>query len=512
VEFWKTLGDHLWYERTPFLILAYLVVAAFVKRSPLVERYHMRVARILVLGHLVSVPIAAIQDWLGYDGETADTIGMAFMLLGTMSLGLTLVFRIVMPRLGLDMPRILVDLLTFFGFLVALIIVGQRAGFSIAGLITTSAVLTAVIGLALQDTLGNVMGGISVQLDKSIKVGDWISLGPGQPQGKIVEIRWRYTAIETRAWDTIIIPNGFLVKNQITIMGRRKGEPLHARRTLDFFVDYKVPPNDVITAVEAALRRDPIPVMAATPAPHCLFHGMRDSFGYYIVRYWLTELDRDDPPDSAVRTRIWYALHRAGIPLAIPNSNIYLTHETEERATKLADHEHAKRLAALASVDLFRGLPENLRHELADHIKYARFARGEAITREGERDDGLYMVVEGDLSVRIGKGADEHEVARLQAGQFFGEMSLMTGEARTASVVAVTDVVAYRCDKPALEAALQAMPALADQIAETLAVRKTALSAAQGERDETKKARVEDAKKDLLGRIRGFFKILDKVA
>jgi small-conductance mechanosensitive channel/CRP-like cAMP-binding protein len=507
VEFWKTLADHLWYERTPFLILTYLVVSALVKRNPQVERYHMRVARVLVLGHVISVPIGALVDWQGYDGEAADITGMSFALLAFMSLGLTLVFRILLPRGGVMMPRIVVDLMTFFGFLVALIIVGQRAGFSIAGLITTSAVLTAVIGLALQDTLGNVMGGISVQLDKSIKVGDWISLGPGQPQGKIAEIRWRYTAIETRAWDTIIIPNGILVKNQITIMGRRKGEPMQARRSLDFFVDYKVPPTEVITAVEAALRRDPIEVMAATPAPHCLFHGMKDSFAYYVVRYWLTQLDRDDPPDSAVRTRIWFALHRAGIALAVPNTNVFLTHETDERAEKIEASEHGKRIKALTTVDLFRGLPQNLRDELANQISYAPFGRGEAVTREGEVDDGLYMIVEGDMSVRIGKGTDEKEVARLGPGQFFGEMSLMTGEARTASVVAATDVICYRVDKPAFEAVLGEMPALADQIAEILAVRRTALSAAQGEQDDAKKARVETAKKDLLGRIRGFFKL-----
>ena len=81
------------------------------------------------------------------------------------------------------MPRILLDLLTGVAVIVAFIIVGKRAGFSVAGLITTSAVLTAVIGFSLQDTLGNIMGGLALQMDKSITVGDWISLGPGQPPG-----------------------------------------------------------------------------------------------------------------------------------------------------------------------------------------------------------------------------------------------------------------------------------------------------------------------------------------
>ncbi|MEJ7602830.1 MAG: cyclic nucleotide-binding domain-containing protein, partial [Kofleriaceae bacterium] len=131
----------------------------------------------------------------------------------------------------------------------------------------------------------------------------------------------------------------------------------------------------------------------------------------------------------------------------------------------------------------------------------------EAITREGDRDDGLYMIVRGEAVVRIGKGAEEREVARLTAGQFFGEMSLMTGEARTASVVAATDLEAYRVAKHAFQQILRATPAIADQIAEVLVSRRTALSAVRDERDEVGRSRVETAKQDLLGKIRGFFGI-----
>ena len=140
---------------------------------------------------------------------------------------------------------------------------------------------------------------------------------------------------------------------------------------------------------------------------------------------------------------------------------------------------------------------------------YTPFAAGEAITREGELDDGLYMLVSGDAIVRIGSGAERRDVARLAAGQFFGEMSLMTGEARTASVIAATDVVCYRLDKAGFQLVLKAMPALADQIAEVLAMRRSALTVARDDRDEMKRRRVETAKQDLLGRIRGFFGIHD---
>ncbi|HEU0033579.1 MAG TPA: mechanosensitive ion channel family protein [Kofleriaceae bacterium] len=507
--FWSTLVSDLWYARTPFLVLLYFATAALIRRSPWVERYHIRAATTLVVGHLVAATIGAAQSWQGYEAQIADITQLAFSLLAFVTLGLTIIFRVLLPRVGLMMPRILIDLLTFVGVLVVFIVVGKRAGFSVAGLITTSAVLTAVIGFSLQDTLGNVMGGLSVQLDKSIKVGDWVSLGPNQPTGRIAEIRWRYTAIETRNWDTLIIPNGMLVKSQITILGRRAGQPVQTRRQIDFFVDFRTPPTDVIDAVENALRKDAIPRVAVEPLPHVLFMGVRDSYAHYAVRYWLTDLAVDDPPDSAVRVRVWFALRRANIPMSIPASTVFLTHDTPEREARKAADELARRIAALETVDLFRSLPEPTRRDLASKLAYAPFTRGESVTREGEHDEGLYMIVDGEAAVRIGAGHDEREVARLVAGQFFGEMSLMTGEARTASVVAATDLVCYRMDKHAFQQILRDTPSIADQVAEVLVMRRTALTAVRDERDEVKRKRVETAKQDLLGRIRGFFGITD---
>ena len=325
------------------------------------------------------------------------------------------------------------------------------------------------------------------------------------PSGRVTEIRWRYTAIETRAWETILIPNGVLVKSQLTILGKRAGEPVQLRRQIDFFVDFRTPPTDVITAVEGSLRRDPVKSMALEPVPHVLFIGVKDSFAHYCVRYWLTDLAADDPPDSATRIRVWFALRRAGIPMSIPASAQFLTLDTPDREARKEAEEQAQRIVALMSVDLFRGLPADRQKELANDLVFAPFAHGEAVTREGESDDGLFMLVEGEASVRIGtKDGEGREVTRLLPGQFFGEMSLMTGEARTASVVAATDLVCYRLEKAAFQRVLRDMPALADQIAEILVSRRTALSQVQTEHGEVR-TRAETAKQDLLGRIRGFF-------
>jgi small-conductance mechanosensitive channel/CRP-like cAMP-binding protein len=512
VAFWSTLAEELWSAWTPVLLLSYFVTVALVRRAPQpIERYHLRAATTFVVGHLAATAIGAGATVTGYDPIVAELLALAFQAFAIVSLGTTAVFRALLPRVGVVLPRILIDLITGIGVIVSFIVVGRRAGFSVAGLITTSAVLTAVIAFSLQDTLGSIMGGLSVQLDKSIAVGDWISLGPGQPVGQVVEIRWRYTALQTRSWDTIIVPNSAIVKSQVTIIGRRIGSPRLSRRQVDFFVDFRTPPTEVIAVVERALQTDPVLRMAREPAPMALFFGVRDSYAHYCVRYWLEDLTADDPTDSAVRIRVWFALRRANIPMSIPASSVFLTQETPERAERKAADELARRLAALASVDLFRGLPEATRQGLAGDLAYTPFAAGEAITREGERDDGLYMLVSGEAIVQIGAGAEQREVARLAAGQFFGEMSLMTGEARTASVVAATDVVCYRVDKPAFQRILRETPAVADSIAEVLASRRTALANVRDEQEEQRHTVIETAKQDLLGKIRGFFG-LDRAA
>ncbi|MBK7533846.1 MAG: mechanosensitive ion channel [Myxococcales bacterium] len=501
-----TFLETAWAARTPFLIVGYLLVRALghAARSAPGESRRGR-AGLLLAGHVLAIAVAAAQQSYGYGSQAAQIAALAFAALCLVSLGTRLVFQLALPRLGVGVPRILIDIVTAVAVAIAFIIVGKRAGFSVTGLITTSAVLTAVIGFALQDTLGNIMGGLAVQLDNTVRIGDWISLGPGQPAGRVAEIRWRYTAIETRAWETIIVPNGMLTKSQVLVHGRRSGQPIRQRRQVEFFVDFRTPPTRVIHVMEAALRGSPVPNMAQEPLPHVLFTGLRDSVAAYQARFWLEDIALDEPTDSAVRTRMWFAARRAQIPLAIPASAVFLTAETAEREQRKSSEELASRLTALHNVDLFRALPENSAAALAHSMSSLPYGAGEVITREGAQEDELYILVSGSAAVRIGEGAALREVARLGAGKFFGEMSLMTGEARTATVVALDEVQCYRIDKESFQRVLHDSPQLAEQIAEILANRREALTAAKDEASEHLRHRLDRAKRDLLGRIRGFF-------
>ncbi len=505
---WQWAGE----GRMVWLLLALVVMMILLRTAPVSRRAQpaakVRLPITLVALHIVTLTCAAIVKVAGYSPETWLVAAFAFELFAVVAIVSIAAFRAILPRVGLELPRILIDIITGATVIIAMIAIGKRAGFSVAGLITTSAVLTAVVGFALQDTLGNMMGGIALQLDRSINVGDWIVLGTGMPPGRVTEIRWRYTAIETQSWTTIIIPNSMLMKGQVTVLGRRQGAPVLLRRDVDFHVDFATAPGVVIDVVRRALLANPVARMASDPPVQVLYFGVRESINIYKVRYWLNDLAVDDPTDAEVRHRVFYALGRAGLSFSIPAQTVLLTSQDAAHAQRRDDAELSRRLAALARVDLLAMLGDDERGRLATRLEYAPFGRGEAMTREGALDDGLYMIVSGEASVQI--GADGLEVARLQAGQFFGEMSLMTGEKRSATVVAMTDVVTYRLDKEAFEELMRSRPEISETVAEILAERRMRLDAARDQMDDGARSRKrQSTKQDILGRIRGFFNVGD---
>jgi small-conductance mechanosensitive channel/CRP-like cAMP-binding protein len=489
------------------LLASLVVVTALIQALARDERRRLRGIYVLAGLHLLLLPVLAALRGEPVSGWYNDTrlAAAIFYVLAASGLFGSLVFGILLPRIGLRAPRILRDVVAGAIGIIAIIAVANRLGFPLSGIITTSAVLTAAIGLSMQDTLGNIMGGLALQMDNSLEVGDWVKLADGT-RGRVSEIRWRYTAIETRNWETVIVPNSVLMKGQVVVEGRRAGQPAQHRRWVWFNIDFRYQPSEVIGAVNEALQAAPIERVAAQPVPHCILMDLHESYGRYAVRYWLADLAVDDPTDSVVRTRIYFALKRAGIPLSIPAHAVFLTEENVERKAEKSRVDRERRLGALAQVDLFDDLDDATRGRLADRLRYAPFTRGEAMTRQGAEGHWLYMIIVGDASVRVAADGVEREVARLGAGTFFGEMSLMTGARRTATVVALTDVECYRLDKAAFQDVLQERPELAEGISAILASRKAGLIAAQEGLDhDARERRMAEEKRAILRKIRDFF-------
>lgn len=496
-------------------VLGCLVLAAFLvgKFAP-AHRARLGRAAFLFSFHAIAFAIARLLAV--FDAEiwarNVDYISQLLATLTFLNIAGVLFFNLVLPRLRMAVTEIVADLTMGAAYLIAFLFVLRTAGFDLSGIIATSAVVTAVLGLSLQATLGNILGGLALQLDSSIRVGDWIRLPSGR-EGRVMEIHWRHTVVETRDWDTIIVPNASMLAETITILGKRSGQPVQHRMWVRFNVDFRFSPAEVIRIVEEALRAAPIAGVAAIPMPDCICVDFakdgKDSLAHYAVRYYLTDLARDDPTSSQIRARIYSALKRARIPLAMPASTVFLSKQDEARAARKAQRELERRIAALDEVELFAPMTHEEKESLAPRIRHAVFAPGETITKQGSEAYWLYVLTKGDclVSTRTEDG-DEKLIAKLSAPTFFGEMGVMTGEKRRATVVAKGEVECFRIEKEDFHGILKTRPEIAEHISRILAERE------MGEAglvptlsSEERRTRTDVEQNRILANIRAFFGI-----
>jgi small-conductance mechanosensitive channel/CRP-like cAMP-binding protein len=492
---------------TPWTFGLLVVVAGLARVLPSARHQRLPGTYALFALHVLMLLVTAGLVLSGSGDESVRDARIVARILGLMALvglGGALVFGVIVVQMRVSVPRILQDLIV--GAVTVVVIVGvlTRMGVALGGLIPTAAVVSAVLGFSLQDTLGNTIGGLALQADGSIKVGDWVKVN--DVVGKVSEIRWRYTAIETRNWETVLLPNSVLMKGPVIVLGRRVGQPEYWRRWVYFNVDFRHHPSTVIDAVTKALRDQPIERVSMTPPPNCVLMDLTESYGRYAVRYWLTDLAVDDPTDSLVRTRIMFALQRAEIPLSIPAHAVFVTEDNKKHKELKTQRDLQRRIDALHAVDLFAPLDDNDLLSLAQALHPAPFAAGEIITKQGAVAHWLYLVVHGEVAVKVAKDGLETEVARMSDGTFFGEMSLMTGEPRSATVVGVSDVDCYRLDAAAFKELVKRRPDIAKPIAQILAERRARTMLIEQDLDAEARARRQaEDERDLLSRMKSFF-------
>lgn len=476
------------------------------------SRLRLRRTVLIFIPYAVLALLAVFENpevagrWLDVVQIAAD---FSAVLLGINLAALTL-FDILARIVRLKVPDILHDLTVGAAYAVALVWLMHRSGVNLASIVATSAVVTAVIGLSLQSTLGSVIGGLALQVDDSVKEGDWIELDT-KVQGQIKKVRWRHTVIETRDWDTLIVPNNQLLNQTLKILGKREGKPLQHRMWVYFHVDFRTPPSEVIRAVDHALATAPLAGVAKEPKPNTICLDLardgRESFALYAVRYWLTDIERDDPTSSAVRERVYSALKRAQIPLAIPAAALFVANDDSERVERKREERQERMLADLCSVELFRGLSEQELDQLAASIRVAPFVAGEVVTRQGDAANWLYVLTKGRVEIRVATGDDSTKrVNVLSAPDYFGEMAVMTGAVREATVVAIDDIECLRIDRRAFRKLLERRPEIAQEVAQVLAERRVALGAAREHLDaEARSRRMAGEQHRILSAVQEFF-------
>ena len=498
--------------------LGLVLLAGLIGRVAPRKKKRIRRATILFMLYLTTFALAAVLGKVHAEGWSRRVWFLAdlFEVLIVIDLVAILLFDLVLLALRIEIANIVHDLALGAAYILAFIGMLHRSGVHLSGIVATSAVVTAVLALSLQATLGNIIGGVALQLDDSIHIGDWLQLPNGQ-QGKVKAIRWRHTMVETRNWDTIVVPNSALLGEHIIILGEREDQPVQHRMWVYFNVDFRFSPEEVINVVEDALQSTPIPNVAAFPPPNCICYDYSksqqggESYANYAIRYWLTDLGADDPTSSAVRVRLYVALKRAGIPLAVPGQTIWVSMDDPEHKDRKQQREIAHRVSALANIEMLVSLSPEERVRLAEGMRLAPFGRGEIITRQDAAAHWLYVLTRGEVEVKVrGEGGIEKLVTRLSSPNVFGEMGVMTGERRTATISAATEVECYRIDKEVFKAVLRNRPEMAEIISQVMARRRVELAAVRENLDaEAKKRRVKEERNKIFGSIQSFFGLDD---
>ncbi len=480
-----------------------LLVATFLSIAAPQSQRRMRTSVFLLFIYGVTLPFgAALVSSANLESYAyIRTVALLCEGIAITNLVAIFVFDVLFGAAHLRVPPILRELLTGSAYALATFVLFRRAGIPLGSILTTSAVITAVVGLSIQSTLGDMVSGVVLEWEDSIEVGDWVKIG--DVNGKVKEIRWRHLTIETRNWETVILPNSVVMKSNVVIVGKRTGQPVQGRRWLYFQAPFRHPPNDVITAVNEALQAAPIERVASEPRPHCILYDFKEYACYYAVRYWLTDLAVDDPTDSVVRTRIHAALQRAGITMAIPARAIEMRAEDDAARQRETAERLEERLTALKRCTLFAMLKQEECYALVPHLVHAPFARGELMTKQDGEAHWLYLINRGEASVHIDLADGRRkQLARLKAGDYFGEMALLTGGRREANVIAETDVDCWRLDREGFKQVIEKRPEIATELAQILTARKMSIEAAKAGMETLSRAEVE---RNLFREITGFF-------
>lgn len=394
-----------------------------------------------------------------------------------------IVFDFVSRRRNVNAPALLREIVSIVLFVI-LVAWAVKIVFDtqVTAFLAGGTVLAAVLGLALQETLGNLFAGIALHLEDSFEVGDVVR--SGDHIGIVEAMRWRGTRLRTFQNHVVIVPNSMLARAHLEIFPKHN---LNAR-ILQIGIDYNVPPAVALGVLtQAASNVDG--VSSQIPA-FARIGGFGDSSVLYEIKYHMYDYAQRDRIDADIRKAVWYALRRNNIPIPFP----IRTHVPYEPPSAKVQPESEQIAERLSRIDLLSPLGAEALETIASAARVHTFAKGETILRHGTAGNSMFVVHDGNVSVR----AHDAEVARLGEGDVFGEMALLTGESRAADVVALTDVVVIEIAKDALQPVLHDHPELAASISSKVMERRGSL-------DSLRHASSEEAQQSVLSRIRTWF-------
>jgi small-conductance mechanosensitive channel/CRP-like cAMP-binding protein len=402
-----------------------------------------------------------------------------------------MVFRL---RKGYEAPTLVKNIFSIVAFTILFIVIFSHfyPDVNLGALFTTSAIFGVILGLALQDTLGNFFAGISLHADRPFQVGDVISVGLQKHTGVVESISWRAIKIRTFQNHIILVSNSSAAKEAIEVCPRNN---LNARLVY-FNTLYSDSPAKAIHIVRESVREAENVSDKITPIVR--IRNLGESGIEYEVKYWLTDYARYNDTDALVRQRIWYAFRRAGLKFSFPTRTVELERKSRHA---VVESDQGALIERLSAVDIFAPLSVEETAKLAQASVRHVFAPSETVIRAGDAGSSMFVVHHGRVQVQVTENGQARAVAVLNEGDFFGEMALFTGEPRTANVVAVEETDVLEIGHEAMKTLFDTNPDLVESLSHIISERRKGLA------DHAEGPNAEDESEGILASIKRFFRL-----
>ena len=419
---------------------------------------------------------------------------------------------LVRKALGVQVPRLVQELFTVLLFVLALIgVVGVVFGRSVTGIWATTGGVGIVVGFALRNMIHDVFAGIALNIERPIKIGDWIWIhdrdfdDPETSIGCVTEINWRTTRLKTIENNTLVLPNSQMSEAKFTNFSVPSVE---SRFELFVSLDASVPASRALRVLNAALLAlVEEGVLIRERKSKAKADGLDHLGVRYKLKYWIRPAEVS--PSTArhrVLTSVLDQLSHAGIGLAYPKTDLF---HAPMPARQLDSQSLEDRTELLARISLFAEIEEDERRILARSMQERFLDRGGELTRQGEPGSSMFILVEGLLQVLIdlrGEGSEE-KVGQILPGAFLGEMSALTGEDRSATVRAATDAVVYEITRDALAELLEGRPEIAETMSRAVANHRLEDKQARSQWSEVEKEEeTRTAARQIMDRMMSFFR------
>jgi len=371
----------------------------------------------------------------------------------------------------------------------------------ISGILAASGFIGLVLGFALRTLIMDFFMGLAVNFDQPYNIGDFIMLNKEKLDGQVIDISWRTTRLKTNENNIVVIPNNIMGSMVLTNFSRPSND---AEMELLFHFDFSVPVRDVKRIIYSSV----VTVLdnkgfLKTEEPKVRVRAINELGVEYKVKYWIdpSQIGPGKSRDQVLESIITN-LQKSGISPAYPKTDSYYA----PMPPKTIDYRTAEgRLALLGKVDALEQLETEYLEMIAAQMNLRYFNASETLFNEGDPGESMFIVVVGLLKVSILRDNEELTIAKITPGQFFGEMSMLTGEPRSATIRTATDVIAYEIYREHLNEVFEKQPRCIDIISTVIAQRQISndkLNEKLSEREKGQK--VDSLAKQLWNRIVSF--------